>query len=315
MDDWLDITNAARTAPAHGPRVTLAYRTRHKKGLPQVEISLSAALVAALGWTPGTTRLRILAAADRRAIAFRPAEQGKRLGQHGGGASASLMHRMEWIAGQARPATTAPHEIRADGMLVVQLPDWALPSSRPTAAEPPPAPLPPATPAAAEPPARSEIRTKSAPETQRLIAEAKAQNTAPPPLPREKLTKEREALFRQLWPDARVSVAAILQRINALPGPGYAAGTSMYSLAIRLGLDPKRGGTPEAAPKREQVSPLEEDEREAEAMIRADPERRGARWVAEEYGWPLDRAQRLVAQVRKAMADEAAAAQARGVPA
>lgn len=306
MDDWHDITEAHRPAPADGqPRATLAFR-RPGKGRPEVAVALNAPLVRAMGWTPGTTRLRVLLSPDRRRLALRGAEKGKLLRLHTNTTTASVAHALGWIEGPARPAAPVPHEARPDGTLVLPLPLWAQP---PEVATTPPeaAPPAPAAPLEPAPPTPAALLPGSAPETRRLVAEAKAQASTNK---RDRLTPEREALFRQLWPKAGIPVATILQRINALPGPGYGAPISMYSLATRLGLDPQRMAAEAAPPPKPVPAEVEDsDEREAEALIRADPNR-GARWAAEEYGWPLDRAQRFVARVRRTMTAEEDAARA-----
>jgi hypothetical protein len=159
----------------------------------------------------------------------------------------------------------------------------------------------------APPPPRPVQATPRAPETQALIEEARAVAAPVSPGGVDKLTPPREALFRRLWQDTSVRTDDILTQVNALPGPHYTTARGLYAVADRLGLPGTRGAAPAPRPRvatRTEEEIRAQDEREAEALIRIDPERRGAKWVSEEYGWPLDRAQRLVARVRAAIRAE-----------
>jgi hypothetical protein len=56
----------------------------------------------------------------------------------------------------------------------------------------------------------------------------------------DKLTPEREALFRKLWPDMNVTARSIMGELNKLPGKPYSGTGTMHALARRLGLPQSR---------------------------------------------------------------------------
>lgn len=122
-------------------------------------------------------------------------------------------------------------------------------------------------------------------------AQSEAQAASPSgvegPAPNAVWTEERMAMLTALYPTV-ISVAEILQRLNTLPGPTIASIKAVGNQAYRAGIF--REGKPEPT----QPPPLEEDIAEARQRIR---EGQRARWIADEYGWSLDFAQRLCAEV------------------
>lgn len=314
LTGWLDVTSPISQA-RRVPTVTVALR-HPGKGRHALEILVYASLAAQLGWQGGV-HVRVLVSPDQRRLALRPDDSGKKLRDRSG--SLAMSHCLEWLLrGAPRPATPVPHEV-LDGALLLDLPEWAWPEGTP-------APAPQATAlTAAE-------RKPPAQETAAKIAERSAE---PPPVARggpqpSKLTPAREALFRRLWPDPANTPGAVLRALNALPGERYDSTQAMYYIAKRLGLPTQRSlpaddaAAPTAAAAEDAAPPPpapppriatglpapaeDEDEREIEALIRQDPGKHGARWVAEEYGWTLERAQQVVFRVREAMRAEAAAA-------
>jgi hypothetical protein len=267
--DWRDITSPI-AAERRVPNVSIAWR-RPGKGRPLLEFLVNARLVTQLGWKDGICA-RVMVAPDGSALAFVPQEGGKVLRDRGGGLAVS--HRPDWIAQDlpAHSAEIAPHRIE-DGCLVITLPDWARDA------------------AAAAPEAYMGT-----------------------------LSAEQEAMFRRLWADRTHSVSAILKALNGMPGQRWSASTSMYGLATRLGLPTTRALMPEAAqtafppphfrpPAAAASAEVQaEDEREAEALVRANPDIWHGRALAEEYGWQIRDAAAFVARIRDDMAQEAAAA-------
>lgn len=273
ISGWIDITSTI-AADRRTANISVAWR-RPSKGRPKLEFLLNNRLVSALGWQDGI-HASILASPDRTEIAFVPCPDGKLLRDRSGGLQ--LSHGVDWIAADlpARPAEITPHRIEG-AALIVALPAWAQPARRHGGAQ------------------------------------------------ASKLTEEREELFRRLWADPTKSPRDVLQAMNALPGEPYTATQSMYSLAAKLGLptertaiEPPPKATAPAAPatfppahfrppvvvKDPPPEVLDEDEREAEALIRANPDRWHGRAIAEEYGWDIPRAAAFVQRVRAAMAAE-----------
>lgn len=283
-DEWDDITrDNVPKGLRRDPATTIAWR-QHAKGRPVAELTINGALMRALGWEAGATRVLILAAKDRSRIALRPDDAGKKL-RRTNGASGVLAHHLQWVRSERRPAEIAQHEIAGD-RLILRLPDWAREGDgRAIPLEPVPA--------------AETVAAAPAPPEDGPGAEDK----------RDRLTPERETLFRQLWPDQRKSVSEVAAAMNRLPGRPYDNPTSMYWVAKRLGLERVRGGQAGAAAARQpKESWHETDEREAEGLVRGSPDVWGAKAIAEEYGWRLDVAQRFVARVREAMAREQLAA-------
>jgi hypothetical protein len=101
-----------------------------------------------------------------------------------------------------------------------------------------------------------------------------------------------DELLRTLWPQTDLTVKDIHRRINALDGAHINNPTSLYSAAKRLGLPAVRNAN-SGQPQGRTVE--EEDEGEARTMILAG---RGAKDVAEEFGWTLSRAQEFATKVR-----------------
>lgn len=272
LDGWVDITNTI-AANRRAANVSIAWR-RPKKGRPMLEFLINNKLAAQLGWT-GAICAGILVAPDRSAIAFLPRDDGKALRDRSGGLA--VTQRAEWIdaALPAQPAEIAPHRIEGTA-LVVTLPAWA----REDAPAETPAPAADPTPTAA--PRRGGAQPS-------------------------KLTPEREATFRRLWMDPTVTVRQVLDAVNALPGETYATPQSMYSLAVRLDLPAERRAVVAVEARPAAPPPADgqaEDEREAAALVRGNPERWHGRAIAEEYGWDIQRAAAFVQRVRAGMAAE-----------
>lgn len=101
-------------------------------------------------------------------------------------------------------------------------------------------------------------------------------------------TTARLAKLADLYPTA-MSLGDILAVLNRLPGPPIANQKAVSNQGFRSGL--KRLGLPVPS----EPAPLPEDVEEARGRIRKGM---SARWVAEEYGWPLEFAQRLCTEVR-----------------
>lgn len=136
-------------------------------------------------------------------------------------------------------------------------------------------------------------------------------------MPRAKLSDDRAALLRRMWPDGRYSVPEIHQAFNALPGTRYVNAQSLYEAAHRLGLPRKRPPPPGGArrggrePARDPAKVLtglsnrprpvdEEDRLEAEAMLDSG---RSVADLAEWFGWDLARAREVArawAEARRA---------------
>jgi hypothetical protein len=238
---WDDITEATMM-PSAGPAVSLAWRL-HSKRRPAAEININSKLLAQLGWTTAE-KVRVLVQPDRAAIALRRAEIGKKLGRHGG--AGAICHHLNWITSDRRKAERVPHRIVVNA-LVLELPDWARP---PLDRE--------ALPAPAAPPAYMSKRPEPSPTSAptpapaALAAPAPAAASEPPKAAvavHDKATPERLAAFPSLWMNPELSVPEIQRRINDMPGPQYIGKTSMYPLAVRLGLPSQRPSLPvEALP-------------------------------------------------------------------
>lgn len=322
LTGWLDVTSPISQA-RRVPTVTVALR-HPGKGRHALEILVYASLAAQLGWQGGV-HVRVLVSPDQRRLALRPDESGKKLRDRSG--SLAMSHCLEWLLRRApRPATPVPHEV-LDGALLLDLPEWAWPEGTP-------APAPQVTELTVTVAERNAL-------AEQIAAKIMERPAEPPPVARggpqpSKLTPAREALFRRLWPDPANTPGAVLRALNALPGERYDSTQAMYYIAKRLGLPTQRSlpaddaAAPTAAAAEDAAPPPpapppplapppriatalpapaeDEDEREIEALIRHDPGKHGARWVAEEYGWTLERAQQVVFRVRDAMRAEAAAA-------
>lgn len=189
-----------------------------------------------------------------------------------------------------------------------------------------------ATPAppAAEAPAAPE----AAPATPRKDPEAESQpmQTAAPVAPdtparaanNDKATPERAELMRELWLDPSVHVRDIHARINALPGEPYTNPTSLYGLAVRLGLPTQRPiearSAPVPPPQPAEPAPppadpaiadakLTETQGKARAMLMRGSE---PAVVAMHTKLPLREVIRLQGEVREARRRAAADAEAAG---
>lgn len=212
LDGWVDITR--RTAvQRRQATVTLAWR-RLAKGLPVVEVRLNASLAVQMNWTRGVkARILVSPAGDRLALVRD--EAGKVLRYRGKGLT--VTHGLDWIdrALPARAAEAVDFDVVQDAV-VVALPDWA---------RAPDAPAPAETPEVASAPAESRAAPAVAVQSGRG---------------RSAHTPERDALFRRLWPDRKLSVAAILRQINALDGPRLSSPTAPYAFARDLGLPSNR---------------------------------------------------------------------------
>ena len=119
MDIWEDITKPI--APPSAQRVTVGWRVPGK-GSPGGEVVLSAALLRAIGWQAGKTRVRIKADTARQRLALVPEPEGKMLSAHG--AAGSLFVIMPWVASDKRPCVVVAHRMEKIG-LVLDLPGWA----------------------------------------------------------------------------------------------------------------------------------------------------------------------------------------------
>lgn len=310
--DWLDITSPA-AALRRAATVTIAHR-RPSKGRPQIEILVNANLAAALGWDGGVC-VRILASPAGDALAMVPDAGGKQLRARG--KALTMGHRLPWMGDDAPASAAEPvaHEIQ-DGALCITLPVWARRLDEQAGGA--------WTPRAAA--ASTPAPTPAAPAP-----------TPPREAPRDKLTPEREALFRRIWLDPAKTVREVQAAVNALPGEPY-SDTAMYSLAKRLGM-PTQRPLPPAPPAAEEPPPAKPeppaaapataptrpepptsttlqrgtstvldqralDEAEAEKLIRDDSSRWHGRALAEEYGWPLDEAGNFAARIRAKIATE-----------
>jgi len=103
-------------------------------------------------------------------------------------------------------------------------------------------------------------------QVQDLATRARLRREVRPARRTEKLTEERAALLRQLWPDPALTVREILQRINALLGEPFRSETTLYAAAARLDLGKRPAKEPAAAtPAPPPVEPAAEAPTEAEA--------------------------------------------------
>jgi hypothetical protein len=131
-------------------------------------------------------------------------------------------------------------------------------------------------------------------------------------------TAERKALLRSLWGQLDLTMAQVLEQVNALPGPRIASTEALRQGARhRCGLPGSRAmfaaqqaEAPAPAASAPAADPLagilEEDVREAREMLR-NPSN-GARALAEYFGWDLPRAQEITATLRAEIAAEGKAA-------
>lgn len=116
------------------------------------------------------------------------------------------------------------------------------------------------------------------------------------------LTTERRELLKRLWGDPAESLRTIKESINATAGRRVNNYTALYKLAELAGLPRKRAdtgmirGAAKVAVDNKPPTPDEEDMREAKTLVR---EGRDARFIAEEFGWTVDQAAKLVAEVRE----------------
>lgn len=196
------------------------------------------------------------------------------------------------------------------------------PAKEPATATPAPPPV--------EPAAKAPAETEAAPAMARKdsAAESHAAQTAQPDAPEasaraahnDKATPERAALMRELWLNPAVQVRDILARINALPGAPYANPTSLYSLAVRLGLPTQRpiAARPAPVPAPAEPTPLPADPAIADAKLAETQGKaramlmRGAEpaEVASSTKLPLREVFRIQAEIREARRRAAADAEA-----
>lgn len=153
-------------------------------------------------------------------------------------------------------------------------------------------------------------------------------------------TEERNAVLMRGYP-AGVRLKDLLEECSALPGARISGNQAVKMQARKLGLQrpemPEEEFEAEAPPASEEAAPdasaeaeakpalasfppahfrapvavanpspevAAQDEREAEGLIRANPDRWHGRAIAEEYGWPIEQAAAFVRRVRAAMAAE-----------
>ena len=279
LADWADITSNI-AAQRRGPSVTIAWR-RPGKGRPALEFCVNAKLAEELGWSGGVrARLRLSPAGD--AIAFTPDDTG--LVIRARGRSCVVGHRPEWIPLDmpARPAEAVEHQVH-HVTLIVTLPEWARRGGQ------------------------------HAPATAPAVVSRSPVAAPPSGLRQDKLTPARAALFRTLWPDLSLRLEEIAARLYALPGEPYSPGSLAY-IAKRLEMPTARtdyvsGGRAAMEEKRAGTDQRTEDEREAEALVRADPKSWHGRAIAEEFGWKVEEGAAFVTRIRAKIEGEKAAAE------
>ena len=131
--------------------------------------------------------------------------------------------------------------------------------------------------------------------------------SAPAPALAQRIwTPERVDLLRTLYAEG-LHRTAILPRINALPGPPCASVTAMMMKAGKLGLTRSTApAAPASAAPPALASKPAEDIEEARQMMRAG--NIGALALSEYFGWPLDEAQAIAAEIRAEAAAQGQAA-------
>ncbi len=164
-------------------------------------------------------------------------------------------------------------------------------------AEPEPEEEPPAAPEEADPPPADPAEGTAGTPDPRSAADAPEANTLPI------WTEPRLAILRRDYLTAP-SLVALHSALNALPGPPIASWNSMAKKASTLGLA-KRAPLGRHHAEAPAPDTRTEEEREAEALVRADPTTWHGRAIAEEYGWPIPQAAAFVQRIRAAMAAEA----------
>ena len=304
LDGWADITSST-AAMRRIATATVAFR-RPTKGRPCVEFQLNARLTAMLGWAGGA-KARLLVAPGGERLAFMPDPAGKALRPRSNGLT--MLHRLEWMDDDApaRPAEAVGFEM-APGLLILSLPAWAQPAAG----------IPAAAPAAPAEAAQESPRTEARRE-----------------LPPDPGPADQAVVMRSLWPDLGVPTMDVMARLNALPGRSFTK-PSLYRFAEELGLPARRfeayaepqgpaAAPPQAAarppagfpppsfrapavvPQTAAPSTEDDDEAEAEKLVRQDPVGWHARRLADYFGWDLAKASAFVVRVRRDLRAEAGA--------
>ena len=112
-------------------------------------------------------------------------------------------------------------------------------------------------------------------------------------------------MLRREWPSCP-DAAALLARLNALPGPAVRSTDAMQTRAYSvLGL--RRAARAPVVTAAATDAPLPEDVAEAEALVRAEPGRWHARALQQHFGWTVATASALILRLREADAAGAAA--------
>jgi len=315
MDGWDDITRPI--APPSAQRVTLGWRLPGK-GSPGGELVLSAALLRAIGWQPGETRVRIKADTTRTRLALVPDEEGKLVCAHG--AAGSLFVIMPWVFSGKRPCAAVAHRLEKLG-LVLDLPVWARGA------------------AALDKEGEADVRHVLEDRLADAGAECQGDSSAavapgadttgadgaslgiPDACARSGRLDEnpaaanlgviwtpaRRKLLRELWVDDTLSMGDVQQRLQALPGPAMSKG-SIYSRARTEQLEtprpyamapaevqarepdapPAPPAPPPPPPPRPAPSPavVKPGDLRAEILALRDQGKRG-REIADETGAPL----------------------------
>ncbi|WP_135471026.1 hypothetical protein [Crenalkalicoccus roseus] len=262
--EWTEIPIRRGFRPGSGRQVSLAWR--RGRGASFAVVTIGGQVLADLGWQAGQ-RIATDLALRAGLLRLRPAADGRKLAVRGscGVATVPLPHVADTTP---RPAAPVAHRVEGQA-LILTLPGWAC------LAEPAPSPVAEAPPA---PPKAGHYR--------------------------DRLTPERAELLRRLWPDPSLTGEAILQRLNALPGQPYTNPNSLYGIAPRLGLPPRRGLRDAQPPAPAATAAAAETDLDAaRAMARGG---RSVREIAEEFGWSIAEAQRVVFAERRRMREEAA---------
>jgi hypothetical protein len=275
---------------------------------------LSAALLRAIGWQPGETRVRIKADVTRTRLALVPDAEGKLVCAHG--AAGSLFVIMPWVVSGKRPCAAVAHRLETVG-LVLDLPVWArgaaaldkgdarnvrkLPDHCLAVGESDPdnqrcnvGAL------AADPAAAADGADGISERHVGCAAPAAGDNEEPLTI----WTPARRKLLRELWVDDTLSMGDVQQRLQALPGPAMSKG-SIYSRARAEQLETPRPyaiapaevqargpdappAPPPPPPPRPAPSPavVKPGDLRAEILALRDQGKRG-REIADETGAPL----------------------------
>jgi len=139
----------------------------------------------------------------------------------------------------------------------------------------------------AEPPASEDLSAKrSGP---RPTLPAQTQRAAPGAC----WNDDRDQLLARLWREPGLRMPDLMQRLNALPGAEIRNDPRVYVRAKELGLG-KRGAPLTVMPD------AGNEDADARALIVAG---KGARAIAEDLGWSLDRAQKFAERARREMSN------------